>query len=213
MRRLDSESPGIAGSGEPRNTGNFALRNGNGSGFPVAPFHGEQAGTSIAETPDMAKKQQRSDDADAFIRESEQGTGSREDLSALLGEEYVRAVTSGDDVAENDRDAVLPEEMGGPFLESDGGEEFGRTVSGLPDDAEEERSADPNPFPAVVGALGVAGPDEREARLPGDAVLDDDEEEEVEEQRFADAEPASEVEPDREVLAPETEQSSVRKRY
>ena len=160
----------------------------------------------------MAKKQQRSDDADAFIRESEQGTGSREDLSELLGEEYVRAVTSGDDVAENDRDAVVPEELGGPFIESDGGEEFGRTVSGLPDDADEERSAEPNPFPAAVGSLGVAGLDERVARAPDEVVLDDDDEEEVEEQRLADSQPASELAPDREAVDPEPD-SPVRKRY
>jgi hypothetical protein len=162
----------------------------------------------------MAKKRHRAEhDADAFIRASEQGTGSREDLSELLGEEYVRAVTSGDDVGENDRDAVVPEELGGPFLESDGGEEFGRTRFGMADDAEEERSAEPNAFPEVVGALGVASVDEREARVPGEAVLDDDDEEQVEEQRQAGAEPASEIEPDRQALEPETEQSAVRKRY
>lgn len=160
----------------------------------------------------MAKKQRRSDDADAFIRESEQGTGSREDLSELLGEEYVRAVTSGDDVGENERDAVTPEELGGPFIESDAGEEFGRTVSGLPDDAEEERSAEPSPFPAAVGSLGVAAVDERVARLPTEAVLDEDDEEEVEEQRLADSQPASELSPDADALDPEAE-SPVRKRY
>jgi hypothetical protein len=146
-------------------------------------------------------------DGDAFIRESEQRTGSREDLSEFLGEEYLRAVTSGEDSGEEARNAVAPEEVGGPFLETEGGEEFGRTVSGLPDDEEEEREAEASAFPGAVGSLGVAAPGEREAWVVDDA-LDEDEDEEV---RQAEAEVPSGVELDSEVLEPETERSTAPK--
>lgn len=151
-------------------------------------------------------------DADAFIRESEARTGSREDLSELLGEDFLRAATSGEEVGEDVRDEVVPEELGGPFLETDAGEEFGRTVRGLEDDEVEERDAESAAFPEAVGSLGVAAPDEREVRPAGE-VLDDDQAEEEEELRQAEAEVPSEIEPDSEVLEPESEQSAVRKRY
>ena len=160
----------------------------------------------------MNKKRKRTEehDGDAFIRASEQRTGSHEDLSELLGEEFVRGVTGGDDAAEDVRNAVAPEELGGPFVESYGGEEFGRTVSGLPDDEEEERDAELNAFPAAVGPLGVAGPDERTPSAP-EQVLDDDEEEEEEEERQAGAEVPSEVAAPSEALEPESEQSTAPK--
>jgi hypothetical protein len=161
----------------------------------------------------MSKKRRKAEeqhDGDAFIRASEQRTGSHEDLSELLGEEFVRGVTGGDDVAEDARNAVSPEELGGPFVESGAGEEFGRTVSGLPDDEEEEREAELSAFPAAVGPLGVAGPDERTPRAP-EEVLDDDEEQEEEEERQADAEVPSEVDAHSEALEPETEQSTAPK--
>jgi hypothetical protein len=170
---------------------------------------------TIAVCTDMTKKKrqdERAHDGDAFIRESEQQTGSREDLSELLGEGFLRSATSGDDVVEEERDAVVPEELGGPFLESDGGEEFGRTVAGIPGDEEEERAAESAAFPEAVGALGVASLDERGARAPDDGeVLDEDEEEEDEEALQADAEVPSDLEPDSEVLEPETERSTAPK--
>lgn len=162
----------------------------------------------------MAKKRRSGGehDADAFIRESEARTGSREDLSELLGEDFLRAATSGEEAGEDVRDEVVPEELGGPFIETDAGEEFGRTVRGLEDDEVEERGAESAAFPEAVGALGVASPDEREARPAGE-VLDDDEVEEEEELRQAEAEVPSEIEPDSEVLEPESERSPVRKRH
>ena len=156
----------------------------------------------------MTKKRRqdpRAHDGDAFIRESEAQTGSREDLSELLGEEFLRSATSGDDVAEDDRDAVVPEEMGGPFLESEAGEEFGRTVSGIPGDEIEERGAESAAFPEAVGSLGVASLDEREARATEEGEVLDDDEDEDEEALQADAEVPSELEPDTDVLEPETE--------
>jgi hypothetical protein len=163
----------------------------------------------------MAKRRRQSSehDADAFIRASEAGTGSHEELSEFLAEEFLRSATSGEEDTEEALDAVVPEELGGPFIESDAGEEFGRTAVGLPDDAEEERGAEPSAFPSAVGPLAVAGLDEREARGPeDDAILDEDDEEEKEEELQASSEPASDVEPDSEVLEPEGEPATARKR-
>ena len=50
--------------------------------------------------------------------------GAREDLAEELGEGFVQAATSGED-AELDRlEAVVPEESGGPFVETPAGQEF-----------------------------------------------------------------------------------------
>lgn len=44
--------------------------------------------------------------------------GERDDVGELLGEAYVQSMTSGAQAAEEFRDEVLPEETGGPFLET-----------------------------------------------------------------------------------------------
>jgi hypothetical protein len=62
------------------------------------------------------------------------GSARDDDLAELLGEEYVRAVTSGEEQGVEMRDASVPEEEGGPFVETSASREF---ASG-PDDAEPE---------------------------------------------------------------------------
>jgi hypothetical protein len=57
-----------------------------------------------------------------------------DDLGELLGEEYVRSVTSGEEQGVELRDEKVPEEEGGPFVESSATKEF----SYAPDDAEPE---------------------------------------------------------------------------
>ncbi len=57
-----------------------------------------------------------------------------DDLAELLGEEYVRSVTSGEEQGVELRDAQVPEEEGGPFVETSARKEFAND----PDDSEPE---------------------------------------------------------------------------
>lgn len=61
-------------------------------------------------------------------------SGRDDDLAELLGEEYVRAVTSGEEQGVELRDAAVPEEEGGPFVETSARKEFAND----PDDSEPE---------------------------------------------------------------------------
>jgi hypothetical protein len=61
-------------------------------------------------------------------------SGRDDDLAELLGEEYVRAVTSGEEQGVELRDAPVPEEDGGPFVETSARKEFAND----PDDSEPE---------------------------------------------------------------------------
>ena len=97
-------------------------------------------------------KAQRHDDADAFIPESGSSDRSRDDLAELLAEDFLKSATGGDDIEESVRDEVLEEELGGPFLTTDGATEFGSTVNEAePDDpASEEREALPQAVAPLI---------------------------------------------------------------
>jgi|tagenome__1003787_1003787.scaffolds.fasta_scaffold20739446_2 hypothetical protein len=92
---------------------------------------------------------QRSDSGDAFIADPGDGPlRISDDLAATLAEDFVRSVTSGDDADEETREEVLPEEIGGPFLETSARTEFARGIDeSNPADAEAE------PLPQAVGGL------------------------------------------------------------
>jgi len=62
------------------------------------------------------------------------GSGRDDDLAEMLGEEYVRSVTSGEEQGVELRDEAVPEEEGGPFVETSGQKEFANTQ----DDSEVE---------------------------------------------------------------------------
>lgn len=102
------------------------------------------------------KKPQRSDDADAFIRESDHGATVHDDLAQHLAEEYLRSAASGEERDELSRDELLAEELGGPFIESRAEQEFGTTMTRAKPDPEHEASA----LPQAVGSLAVAGLEE-----------------------------------------------------
>jgi hypothetical protein len=70
----------------------------------------------------------RKDDANAFITEADQATGTPDDLAEHLAEEFLRSASSGEDMEEDARDEVLVEEIGGPFIESGPEEEFGTSL-------------------------------------------------------------------------------------
>ncbi len=67
------------------------------------------------------------------------GTDGADDLAELLAEEYVRSVTSGEEQGVELRDAAVPEEDGGPFVETSSRREFAFDVDeSNPADAEVE---------------------------------------------------------------------------
>src|SRR5262245_10632916 len=64
----------------------------------------------------------RTDDANAFMPDPEGGPARiADDLAENLAEEYLQAATQGYD-AEEDLDQVVPEEIGGPFIETSAAE-------------------------------------------------------------------------------------------
>lgn len=98
-----------------------------------------------------ARRHERSDDGNAFIPDPEGGPAhTSDDLAEILAEDFLQAATSGEDVAEESGDEVVPEELGGPFVETSAGEEFASgTDESNPPDAETE----PLPLsgPGIVG--------------------------------------------------------------
>lgn len=74
----------------------------------------------------LAKARETQSDADdpenahAFLK----GARARDPLAEEMGENFVTAVTSGEESEEERRDRILPEEMGGPFVVTTAGEEF-----------------------------------------------------------------------------------------
>jgi hypothetical protein len=111
-------------------------------------------------------KNERSDGADAFIPESDQTSGTSDDLAELLAEQYLREA-SGDESEEGARDDVVPEELGGPFIESRPDEEFGATRKKergdhIRPDGTGRWAGVPtrNPLPQAVGPLAIPSPDE-----------------------------------------------------
>jgi hypothetical protein len=95
------------------------------------------------------------DTADAFIKDPEDGPAvTEDDLAESLAEEFLQSATSGGDVSDEVLDHVVPEEIGGPFVESSAGQEFASgTDESNPEDAE------PEALPRAVGGL-VRPPDE-----------------------------------------------------
>jgi hypothetical protein len=88
-----------------------------------------RAGGRHARPAGSAKENQvhvrRSDDADAFIRDPESRPVHSSDILAdTLGREFVKAATTGEDMADEDLEQEVPEEVGGPFLESEASREY-----------------------------------------------------------------------------------------
>jgi hypothetical protein len=79
-------------------------------------------------------------DEAAFLVEA-RGT---DPLAEHLGEAFVETVTSGEDDEEERLDAVVPEETGGPFVQSAAQEEFAKGT-----DASNPRTAKKEPFPTT----------------------------------------------------------------
>jgi hypothetical protein len=66
-----------------------------------------------------ARPRPRSDDADAFLPDPDHGPArTNDDLAQALGEELVRSATTGQDPDEDVLSGSVPEELGGPFIET-----------------------------------------------------------------------------------------------
>jgi hypothetical protein len=110
-------------------------------------------------------KQERSDGGDAFIPESAQITGTEDGVAELMAEQYLRGA-SGDEGEDDTRDEEVPEELGGPFVETRPQEEFGSTRRADDPSVQSKGTRQPTthplriPLPQAVGPLAVAGPDE-----------------------------------------------------
>jgi hypothetical protein len=97
----------------------------------------------------------RTDDGNAFMPDPEGGPARiRDDLAENLAEEYVQAATQGVEV-EEDLDQIVPEEIGGPFVETTAAEEFAHdTDEANPEDASRE------PLPRPVAGLVMSAPED-----------------------------------------------------
>ncbi|HEV8547893.1 MAG TPA: hypothetical protein VGQ57_02675 [Polyangiaceae bacterium] len=78
------------------------------------------------------------DDARAFLA----GAHSKDALSEQLGEEFVETATSGEDEGEEIFNQTVPEDQGGPFVETSGNTEFAHGT-----DASNIKGATREPFP------------------------------------------------------------------
>lgn len=95
-----------------------------------------------------AKRIRRREEAFAFIPVPDDLVGpvrSEDDLAEELGENFVLSATMAEEAAAEEFDASVPEDEGGPFVESDGGTEYAAdTDPSNPEDA--ERAPLPSPM-------------------------------------------------------------------
>jgi hypothetical protein len=99
----------------------------------------------------------RPDDANAFMPDPEGGPAHiKDDLAESLAEEYLQSATRGSEADDDALDGVVPEEIGGPFVETSAAEEFANDTDDMnPPDAEQE------PLPRPIAGL-IQVPDEGE---------------------------------------------------
>ncbi len=96
-----------------------------------------------------SKHRGRSDDGNAFFPDPGEGPArAPEDLAETLAEEFVEAATTGEDRDEEQLDATVPEEIGGPFVETRAAEELADGV-----DPANPPDADREPLPRPVAGL------------------------------------------------------------
>lgn len=106
---------------------------------------------AAAQSPDLTDEQAllRDDLGKGPAREREQPEelirgAAHDDLAEELGEEFVESATSGEQAAEDMRDEEVPEESGGPFVETSGNAEFAYGT-----DASNPKDAERAPFPTT----------------------------------------------------------------
>jgi len=95
----------------------------------------------------LKRAAERSDAADAFVPEPGGRSGPvDDDLAEYLGEIFVATATGADDGGGVLQDEVVVEELGGPFVETDAGDEFGASSR----DRSIHEPGAPEAFPTAV---------------------------------------------------------------
>ena len=85
----------------------------------------------------------RGDRADAFVRDPGDGPArTPDDLAQEVAEGFITSATSGEEAGEELANAEVPEEEGGPFVETTELDEFAFDT-----DASNPEDAEPEPFP------------------------------------------------------------------
>lgn len=88
----------------------------------------------------------RPDGGEAFLHDPQGGPAHTKDqLAETLAEEFLQSATSAQEVTEDVRDAIVPEELGGPFLQATADEEFADDV-----DETNPRDAERAAFPTAI---------------------------------------------------------------
>ena len=118
---------------------------------------GKTDGTHVRPLLAPHRARPRSDDGNAFMPDPEDGPARiRDDLAEDLAEDYLQAATQGMEVEEV-HDQIVPEEIGGPFVETTAADEFAHdTDEANPEDASRE------PLPHPVAGLVMAAPEDEE---------------------------------------------------
>lgn len=97
------------------------------------------------------KKRHRRDDADAFIKVTDDMGGplrSDDALAEELGEAFIAAATTAESVTAETLNDDVPEDEGGPFVETDAETEF---AAGTDDSNPEDAERAPLPTPMRAG--------------------------------------------------------------
>jgi len=90
---------------------------------------------------------QRSDDGNAFLPDPDGGPMyTPDDLAELLAEDFILSATMNVDADADEHEEVVDEELGGPFVETSGREEF---AAGTDDSNPADATAEP--LPRVMG--------------------------------------------------------------
>jgi len=94
------------------------------------------------------KRPGRPDDGTAFLPEpGEHHRGKPDDLAEELGEQFLKSATSGEEAAEEEFNAAVVEEVGGPFVPSSMEKEAAEGT-----DESNPVDAQPEPFPSPMRA-------------------------------------------------------------
>jgi hypothetical protein len=88
----------------------------------------------------MSKESAEPKDAASFVH----GSKSLDPLAEERGEDFVKTALSGEDSTDDTLDQVVPEERGGPFIETTAGTEFADGT-----DASNPKGSKPEPFPTT----------------------------------------------------------------
>lgn len=103
-----------------------------------------------------ARQFDRSDDANAFLPDPEEGPAViDDDIAQTLAEEFMEAATSGQEQGEEAQDEIAPEEIGGPFLQTTMTEEIA-----LDSDPMNPPDATAEPLPLATRSLVQPPPDD-----------------------------------------------------